>query len=67
VSQLFGECYHTGGIQLGEDANFPQNILQEEYLANKCKTLRQALALRRFPAPARPLGSLIQIAESKKW
>ncbi len=52
VSQLFGECYHTGGIQLGEDANFPQNILQEEFLANKWKTLRQALALRRFPAPA---------------
>jgi hypothetical protein len=29
--------------------------------------LRQALAQRRFPAPARPLGSFIQIAESKKW
>ena len=67
VSQLFGECYFTGGIRLGENANLPQNIIRDDYLTNKCKILRQALAQRRFPAPARPLGSFIQIAESKKW
>jgi hypothetical protein len=45
VSQLFGEYYFTGGIRLGEDANLPQNIIHGEYLTNKCKTLRQALAI----------------------
>jgi hypothetical protein len=50
VSQLFGECYFTGGNHLGENANLPQNIIRDDYLTNKCKTLRQALAQRRFPA-----------------
>ena len=67
VSQLFGECYFTGGIQIGENANLPQNVMQDEFLTNKCKALRQTLALKRLPTTARPLGSFIQIAESTKW